>query len=78
MTETMTLTFDQDGTGHCLYGEMIDLQALGRLECRRASHIEFDAESQQWQVLSPDCKNILFSSPRRLDCQAWEQAHLLP
>ncbi|MFO7821782.1 MAG: hypothetical protein R6V56_07015 [Lentisphaeria bacterium] len=42
--ERMMLTIDPDGTGHCLYGERIDLQTLGTLECRRASHIEFDAE----------------------------------
>ena len=74
--ERMTLTIDPGGTGHCLYGELIDLQALGTLECRRASHIEFDAESQEWQVLTPDRQTVLFASLKRSICEAWEQSHL--
>lgn len=29
-----------DGTAKCLYGEEIDLSALGQLEIRRGSHVE--------------------------------------
>ena len=41
----MNLTFDREGTGHCLYTEAIPLQSLGTLEVRRATHIEFTTES---------------------------------
>lgn len=78
MTRTLKVTFDTDGTGHCLYGELIDLRAVGTLECRRASHIEFDAGSQQWQVLTPDRGTVLFSSPFRRECETWEHDHLTP
>jgi hypothetical protein len=75
MTATMTLTIDPDGTGHCLYDELIDLHALGTLECQRASHIEFDSETQRWQVLTPDRKTVLFSAVHRTHCLAWEKTH---
>ena len=74
----MVLTFDQEGTGHCLYGELLDLRAIGTLACRRASHIEFDEGSQEWRVLSPDRQRVLFRSPSRQACLDWEQDNLLP
>jgi hypothetical protein len=74
----MVLTFDNDGNGHCLYGELVDLRAIGTLSCRRASHIEFDEESQQWQVLSPDRQTVLFHDSSRTVCEDWEHDHLQP
>lgn len=78
MTTQMTLTFTPDGTGHCLYGELVELRTIGTLSCRRASHIEFDLEAQQWQVLSPDRRNVLFAHDSRTICLEWEQQNLQP
>ena len=78
MSQSMILDIAPDGTGHCLYSELIDLHALGRLECRRASHVEFNESSQQWDVLTPDRKTVLHSHPTRSACLEWEQANLLP
>jgi len=74
----MVLTVGHDGTVRCLYGELIDLRVLGTLSCERASHIEFDEGSQQWQVLSPDRQTMLFHHPSRAICEAWEHDHLQP
>jgi hypothetical protein len=74
----MVLTFDQEGTGHCLYGELLDLRSIGTLACRRASHIEFEEESQQWRVLSPDRQRVLFTNVSRQACLDWEASHLQP
>jgi hypothetical protein len=74
----MVLTFDKKGNGHCLYGELVDLRAIGTLSCRRASHIEFDEETQQWQALSPDRQTVLFHDPLRTVCEDWEHDHLQP
>jgi hypothetical protein len=74
----MVLTFDNEGNGHCLYGELVDLKSIGTLSCRRASHIEFDENSQQWQVLSPDRSQVLFHDPSRTICEEWEHDHLQP
>jgi hypothetical protein len=78
MSRRMVLTFDTGGNGHCLYSELVDLRAIGTLACTRASHIEFDEDAQQWQVLSPDRSQVLFHDPSRTICEAWEHDHLQP
>jgi hypothetical protein len=45
---TMSLHIAPDGTIRCLYGEEIDLAALGEVEIRRASRVEWNAG--QWWV----------------------------
>jgi len=69
------MTFRPDGTACCLYHEEIDLHTLGALKCERVSWIEFDADTQQWQVLLPDSDIVLFRSRRRQRCLDWERAH---
>ena len=76
--QRLVLTIDADGTGHCLYGELLDLRVLGTLSCRRASHIEFEEESQEWRVLSPDRHRVLFTNASRQACLDWEANHLQP
>lgn len=77
-TPAMTIDFDPKGIGHCLYGEAIDLHSLGSLTVRRASHIEFNDTTQQWDVLPPDGGIPLFSHPTRSQCLTWEHTHLHP
>ncbi len=49
----MELHIAPDGTVRCLYGEELDLSALGIVQIARASHVEPD-ELGGWQVdLSP-------------------------
>ena len=74
----LVLTIDHDGTGRCLYSELIDLRALGSLTCQRASHIEFDARQQDWKVLSADRRRVLFRHPSRQACLDWEADNLHP
>jgi hypothetical protein len=77
-TAKLVLTIDHDGTGRCLYSELIDLRALGSLTCQRASHIEFDGTAQDWKVLSADRNRVLFRDPSRQACLDWEQDNLQP
>jgi hypothetical protein len=42
-----------DGTVHCLYQEQIELNQLGKLAMRRASHVEPDEEGRWLADLSP-------------------------
>jgi hypothetical protein len=65
------LTFDVDGTGHCLHTDAIPLQTLGTLEISRATSIEFNPAVQQWEVKAGDGA-ILFTNPSRSCCLAWE------
>jgi hypothetical protein len=68
------LHFAPDGTGAGLYTEAIDLQQIGRLDMSRASHIEFNAESQQWEV-HDFTGRWLFADPSREACLHWEHQH---
>ena len=69
------LTFDVRGDGHCLYTELLDLSSIGGLEIVRASQIEFNNESQEWEVVSGSENNVLFSHPSRSACLDWEQQY---
>ncbi len=40
----MELVVDAGGSVRCIYGEELDLQALGRLQITRASHVEPGSE----------------------------------
>ncbi|TXT46356.1 MAG: hypothetical protein FD140_4492 [Limisphaerales bacterium] len=65
------LTFELDGTGHCLHTDAIPLQSLGTLEVHRATNIEFNSAVQQWEV--KDATGLtLHSDPSRSCCLAWE------
>ena len=70
----MNITFHLNGTAHCLYTEAIPLQSIGQLEMTRASHIEFNQESQEWEVRDTD-NQLLYSNTSRSACLDWEQQH---
>src|SRR5204862_146914 len=52
--QPMQLLIDPKGEVRCLYGEAIDLAALGPLTIRRASHVEPDVQGRWWADLAPD------------------------
>lgn len=76
-----------------LWADAIDLGAIGRLHVHRASHVEFDAQRQQWHVraAAPSelprllqgllrCASgpVLYRSACRAEALAWEQRHFGP
>jgi len=68
------LTFEVDGTAHCLHTDAIPLQTLGTLTVQRASQIEFNASTQQWELKDAG-ETVLFTHPSRSRCLAWEAEH---
>ena len=65
------LTFEPDGVVRCLHTDAIPLQSLGTLTVKRATNIEFNASTQQWEVKDA-AGAILFTNPSRSCCLAWE------
>jgi hypothetical protein len=53
MGDTMQLVVAPNGSVRCVYGEALDLSALGSLNIARASHVEPDAHGQWLVDLSP-------------------------
>ncbi len=68
---TATLTFMPDGTGHGLYTEIIELGSIGPLSIERATVIEFNGRTQEWEVREPG-GSFLYSNPSRANCMEWE------
>jgi len=71
----ITITFDRNGIGSCLYTELIDLAAIGPLQIRRATNIEFNNTTQFWEVKDTKGKLLFFSRSRAV-CHAWEAEHI--
>ena len=53
MARQMQLVITPEGTGRCVYGEEIDLHALGRLAIARGSHVEPGNDGRWYADLSP-------------------------
>lgn len=73
-----TLRFATSGPISCLYTEKIDLASLGRLSVVRASEINFNRETQQWDTLDARTGQLLFSHESRHECVKWEHENLQP
>jgi hypothetical protein len=68
------ITFAPDGTVRCLWTETLPLQELGRLDIQRASTVEFNRATQQWEVrLASKPEAVSFSHSSRETCLQWER-----
>ena len=74
---THTISFNPDGTALCLWTEAVPLHELGRLEINRATNIEFNNTSQQWEVIDRKGR-VRFIAKSRAACLEWEQLNLQP
>jgi hypothetical protein len=58
--------------GTCFFTEAIPLNKIGNLEITRASNIEFNENSQAWEVRNLE-NQVLYSDRSRQSCLEWEQ-----
>jgi hypothetical protein len=72
----MQLVIDTAGSVRCLYGEAIDLAALGPLAIRRGSHVEPTADGRWLCDLSPVSGPVLGPFGGRSQALAAEVAWL--
>lgn len=72
----MILRVDPGGVVHGVYGEAVDLAALGPVAIRRASHVEPDGQGRWWADLSPVGGPRLGPFDRRSQALGAEQAWL--
>ena len=74
--QQMQMVVGIDGTVCFIYDERLDLASLGRVEIRRASHVEPDEQGIWWADLSPVTGPVLGPFDRRSDALAAEAAWL--
>lgn len=72
----MELVISPDAIVRCIYGETIDLAALGSMDIARASHVEPDADGQWLADLTPVAGPTLGPFPLRSDALAAESQWL--
>lgn len=70
----IAIYIDSEGDCRCLYTERIDLRELGQLKIVRATTIEFNHHTSEWEVKDSQNK-LLFNHASRETCLAWEQQH---
>lgn len=77
----MILVITPTGQVRCLYGETIDLAALGTPAITRGSHVEPDADGRWWADLAPVGGPMLGPCHQRsqaLDAESdWLERHWL-
>ena len=75
----MRLVVTPDGRVEAVYGELIDLAALGTIQIRRASHVEPDADGRWSADLAPVGGPVLGPFGRRSEAldaeQDWLERH---
>lgn len=78
----MQIVVKPDGNSRCLYGEFIDLRALGKLAIARGSFVEPSADGQWTADLSPVNGPMLGPFPSRSEAleaeRAWLEKFWLP
>ena len=78
----MQLIVQPNGIVRCLYGEELDLHALGNLSIERGSHVEPTATGQWTADLWPVNGPVLGPFRRRSDAltaeRQWLEQHWLP
>lgn len=66
------IQFHSDGRRFAIWTEEVPLEELGTLTCKRASTIERNDATGEWEVVMTGETNPRFSHKSRKVCLAWE------
>ncbi len=75
--DTIDLLVGQDGGVRCIYGEELELHALGKLTIKRASHVEPDPHGHWHADMGPSGGPVLGPFVSRSDALAAERQWLV-
>ena len=71
------LEVDEHGNVRTLYTDEIDLYAIGEVtNVRRASHLEFNEENQEWEVIQASTGKVVHRNKNRELAIFWEIENL--
>jgi hypothetical protein len=77
MSKGHIINFREDGTFDGLHTDRTDVSKLGRIEVSRASWVDFNGETQKWEVRwTPKAEHPIFADSCRETCLAWEREQL--
>ncbi len=66
-----------NGSIDTLYTDLIDLGKLGKMDVSRASHIEFNNETQVWEVTDAETGEIVDYAPTRETALIFEHEYYM-
>ena len=79
MPKSIDLQITKQGGVLMLQDDQVDLREFGQIEVTRASHVEFNNETQCWYVQSAKSLEILRSDFKtREEALSWEKLYYSP
>lgn len=74
----INIIITKDGGIKMLHHDVADLESFGKVNIKRASHVEYDNEKQKWFVQSAKTLKILHYAESREQALAWERDYYSP
>lgn len=64
MAREMVAVIDPDGTVHALWNDHLPLRELGTISVERASNVEFNPATGEWEAITPDGRMLAHGANR--------------
>jgi hypothetical protein len=76
MDTEFILQVHPDGRRFAIYSDKLPLQELGHITTKRASNVEHNDKTQEWEVTLIGEETPRFANKSRQECIKWEVAHI--
>ena len=74
----MKILLTKSGGVQMLHDDNAKLESLGKVDVKRASHVEYDNHKQLWYVQSAKTLKILCYAKSREEALSWEKEYYSP